>query len=111
VMQGRRAVRLVAAKAKVKKTRVDEDSWANVDSALFEVLRKLRRQLAEQRGVPAYILFSDVTLRAMARTRPGSPNALLEIRGVGERKLEEVGQRFLDAIANYCHEHRLPLDV
>jgi ATP-dependent DNA helicase RecQ len=111
VMQGRRVVRLVAAKAKVKKTRVDEDSWAHVDSGLFEVLRKLRRQLAEQRGVPAYVLFSDVTLRAMARTRPGSPNALLEIRGVGERKLEEVGRRFLDAIANYCREHRLPLDV
>jgi len=43
--------------------------------------------------------------------RPGSPNALLEIRGVGERKLEEVGARFLDAIATYCLEHRLPLDV
>ncbi len=111
VMQGRRAVRLLATKAKVKKTRADEASWAAVDSGLFEVLRKLRRQLAEQRGVPAYVLFSDVTLRAMARARPGSPNALLEIRGVGERKLEDVGQRFLDAIADYCREHRLPLDA
>jgi ATP-dependent DNA helicase RecQ len=47
----------------------------------------------------------------MARMRPGSPSALLEIRGVGERKLEDFGQRFLDAIATYCREHRLPLDV
>jgi ATP-dependent DNA helicase RecQ len=111
VLQGRRGVRLLEPKTKVKKTRVDEKSWANVDIGLFELLRRLRRQLAEQRGVPAYVLFSDATLRDMARMRPGSPNALLEIRGVGERKLEEIGARFLDAIATYCLEHRLPLDV
>jgi len=111
VLQGQRGVRLLEPKTKVKKTRVDEKSWANVDIGLFELLRRLRRQLAEQRGVPAYVLFSDATLRDMARMRPGSPNALLEIRGVGERKLEEIGARFLDAIATYCLEHRLPLDV
>ena len=111
VMQGRRVVRLVEPKTKVKRTRMDENSWAKVDTGLFERLRRLRRQLAEQRGVPAYVLFSDATLRDMARTRPGSPNALLEIRGVGERKLEELGERFLDAIATYCREHRLPLDA
>jgi ATP-dependent DNA helicase RecQ len=111
VLQGRRVVRLLEPRTKVKKTRIDETSWASVDTGLFEILRRLRRQLAEQRDVPAYVLFSDATLRDMARMRPGSPNALLEIRGVGERKLEDFGQRFLDAIATYCREHRLPLDV
>jgi len=111
VLQGRRVVRLLEPRTKVKKTRMDETSWASVDTGLFEILRRLRRQLAEQRDVPAYVLFSDATLRDMARMRPGSPSTLLEIRGVGERKLEDFGQRFLDAIATYCREHRLPLDV
>jgi ATP-dependent DNA helicase RecQ len=111
VLQGRRVVRLLEPRTKVKKTRMDETSWASVDTGLFEILRQLRRQLAEQRDVPAYVLFSDATLRDMARMRPGSPSTLLEIRGVGERKLEDFGQRFLDAIATYCREHRLPLDV
>jgi ATP-dependent DNA helicase RecQ len=98
-------------KAKVKKTRIDEKSWESVDSGLFETLRNLRRRLAAERGVPAYVLFSDATLREMARVRPGSPSALLEIRGVGERKLADLGERFLKVISAYCRENRLPLDV
>jgi superfamily II DNA helicase RecQ len=47
----------------------------------------------------------------MARARPGSPDALLTVRGVGERKLADLGQRFLEAIVSYCRANRLPLDV
>jgi ATP-dependent DNA helicase RecQ len=111
VLRGNRTVRLLQPKTKVKKTRFDEKSWESVDSGLFESLRSLRRQLASERGVPAYVLFSDATLRDMARVRPGSPDSLLNIRGVGERKLADLGQRFLEAISNYCRDNRLPLDV
>jgi ATP-dependent DNA helicase RecQ len=111
VLRGNRAVQLLQPKAKVKKTRIDEKSWESVDSGLFETLRNLRRELAAERGVPAYVLFSDATLREMARVRPGSPSALLEIRGVGERKLADLGERFLKVISTYCRENRLPLDV
>ncbi len=111
VLRGTRAVQLLQPKTKVKKTRLDEKSWDKVDSGLFETLRTLRRQLAEQRRVPAYVLFSDATLREMARVRPGSANALLSIRGVGERKLTDLGQRFLEVISSYCRDNRLPLDV
>ena len=111
VLRGNRTVRLLQPQAKVKKSRIDENSWDSVDAGLFEKLRVLRRQLAEQRGIPAYVLFSDATLRDMARLRPGSPSALLGIRGVGERKLAAIGQRFLETIAAYCLEHRLPLDA
>ena len=104
-------MQLLQPKAKVKKTRFDEKSWESVDSGLFEILRNLRRQLAAERGVPAYVLFNDATLREMARVRPGSPNALLDIRGVGERKLADLGERFLEVISTYCRENRLPLDV
>jgi ATP-dependent DNA helicase RecQ len=111
VLRGRRTVQLLQPKTKIKKTRYQENSWENVDAGLFETLRKLRRQLAEERRVPAYVLFSDATLRDMARARPGSPDALLTVRGVGERKLADLGQRFLEAIVSYCRANRLPLDV
>ena len=111
VLRGTRSVQLLQPKTKVKKTRFDEKSWGNVNEGLFEALRNLRRQLAMERGVPAYVLFNDATLREMARVRPGSPNTLLDIRGVGERKLADLGERFLEVISSYCRENRLPLDV
>jgi ATP-dependent DNA helicase RecQ len=110
VLRGNRTVQLLQPKTKVKKTRYDEKSWESVDTGLFEILRALRRQLAQERRVPAYVLFNDATLREMARTRPGTANALLGIRGVGEKKMADLGQRFLDEIVNYCRENRLPLD-
>jgi ATP-dependent DNA helicase RecQ len=111
VLRGNRTVRLLLPKIKVKKTRVDEKSWESVDSGLFETLRNLRREIANQRNVPVYVVFSDATLRDMARVRPGSPGALLAVRGVGERKLADLGQPFLEVIVTYCRDNRLPLDV
>jgi ATP-dependent DNA helicase RecQ len=111
VLRGKRAVRLLQPKAEVQKTRFDEQSWEGVDHGLFESLRSLRRQVADERDVPAYVLFSDATLRDMARIRPGSASALLGIRGVGERKLADLGPRFLELIATYCRAKELPLDT
>jgi ATP-dependent DNA helicase RecQ len=111
VLRGARAVRLLQPKLKVKKTRFDETSWEGVDHGLFEALRALRRELADERGVPAYVLFSDATLRDMARARPGSAAALLDVRGVGERKLADLGERFLEEIRSYCRASGLPLDA
>jgi ATP-dependent DNA helicase RecQ len=109
VLRSQRTVRLLQLKTKVVKSRVEQESWENVDHDLFESLRNLRRELATERGVPAYILFSDTTLRDMALIRPGSAAALLSIRGVGERKLADLGQRFLDHIAKYCRANGLTL--
>lgn len=102
VLRSQRTVQLLQPKTKVRKSRFEEESWNNVDGDLFESLRSLRRELAAERGVPAYLLFSDATLRDMARAKPRSAAALLSIRGVGERKLADLGQRFLDHIASYC---------
>jgi ATP-dependent DNA helicase RecQ len=109
VLRSQRTVRLLQPKTKLIKSRVEQESWENVDHDLFESLRNLRRELATERGVPAYILFSDTTLRDMALIRPGSAAALLSIRGVGERKLADLGQRFLDHIAKYCRANSLTL--
>jgi ATP-dependent DNA helicase RecQ len=111
VLRGNRSVQLLQPKTKVKKTRFDEKTYGDADAGLFEALRDLRRRLAMERGVPAFVLFSDATLRDMARARPGSPSALLGIRGVGERKLADLGERFLEEISSYCRQNRLPLDV
>ncbi|HEY7556598.1 MAG TPA: DNA helicase RecQ [Candidatus Binatia bacterium] len=102
VLRGKRSVRLLQPKAEVEKTRFDTDSWQGVDRGLYESLKDLRRDIARERGVPAYVLFSDATLRDMARIRPRSPLTLLSVRGVGERKLSDFGQRFLERIAIYC---------
>jgi ATP-dependent DNA helicase RecQ len=107
VMRGQRSVQLLQPVKKVKAASVDNESWAGVDRDLFESLRGLRRQIAEERGVPAFVVFGDATLRDMARIRPGSPAALLQARGVGDRKLADLGERFLAAIAAYCSERGL----
>jgi ATP-dependent DNA helicase RecQ len=66
---------------------------------LFERLRALRKRLADERGVPAYIIFNDRVLRTMADQRPQTAAELLAISGVGPRKLEQYGALFLEAIA------------
>lgn len=111
VLRGQRTVQLLQPKTKVKKTRYDEKSWESVDTGLFEKLRILRREIAEERRVPAYVLFNDATLRDLARVRPSSPAAMLNIRGVGDRKVVDLGERFLEVIVSYCRENRLPLDA
>jgi ATP-dependent DNA helicase RecQ len=69
------------------------------DEALFEKLRQLRKQLADERGVPPYIVFSDVSLRQMARHYPQNDSEFSRISGVGDRKLREFGAVFLAEIA------------
>ena len=71
---------------------------ASEDRALFESLRKWRRDEAQQRGVPTYIIFGDKTLRELARVRPGTLTELREIYGIGDAKLEAFGRAILAQI-------------
>jgi ATP-dependent DNA helicase RecQ len=68
------------------------------ERALFEALRTLRLEIARERHMPPYVIFHDTTLQHLARRRPGSPEALLEVPGVGERKAESLGARVLEVI-------------
>jgi ATP-dependent DNA helicase RecQ len=74
------------------------------DDALFERLRRLRREIADARDVPAYVIFSDVTLRHMARNYPDSSLAFEATPGVGRKKAVEFAPRFLKAIGDYIAE-------
>jgi ATP-dependent DNA helicase RecQ len=68
------------------------------DRALFERLRALRKKLADEREVPAFVVFSDRTLQDMAARRPRTRSELLDLYGVGQKKLEEYGDFFLAEI-------------
>ena len=73
----------------------------SLEPMLFEELRKLRRKLAQERGLPAYIIFSDATLHDLATKRPSTPRALLLVSGIGTKKLEQYGERILDTIRRH----------
>jgi ATP-dependent DNA helicase RecQ len=75
------------------------------DEFLFEHLRRLRKQMADERLVPAYVICGDATLREMAREYPTSLSAMEPITGLGSKKLAEFGQIFADAIAEFLETH------
>ena len=84
------------------RSRADVESWEDVDRSLFERLRAVRLATARERGVPPYVIFHDATLREMARLRPTSLAALLEVKGVGARKADDIGELFLSAIRGHA---------
>ena len=75
------------------------------DAQLFARLRALRRRLADEAGVPAFVVFNDATLRNLAAIKPTQPEDMLRVSGVGPTKLQRYGQHFLDAIRQYLGKH------
>ncbi|MEM1096114.1 MAG: DNA helicase RecQ [Bacteroidota bacterium] len=103
VLRGQRQVFLMPTKTKrVKKTTVEAESWDGVARDLFEALRTLRSTLARERGVPPYVIFNDATLRDMARRRPKTLDEMLQVQGVGKKKVEDLGPTFLEALLNFA---------
>jgi ATP-dependent DNA helicase RecQ len=103
VMRGQREVRLLQLVRrkrgeKVERSRAEAASWEGVDRALFEALRGVRRELAVAIGKPPYVIFTDDTLRELARVRPRTLEAMRGIRGIGDAKLRDYGVRFLRII-------------
>jgi ATP-dependent DNA helicase RecQ len=106
VLKGLERPRLLKpAEKPARKARAVADSWEGVDRGLFEALRHLRAKLAGRRKVPAYVVFGDRALRDMARRKPATPEQLLQISGVGEKKQQQYGKIVLGAIAEYCLAH------
>ncbi|MCE5287279.1 MAG: DNA helicase RecQ [Pelosinus sp.] len=77
------------------------------DNSLFELLRQLRRQLAEREQVPPYVIFADSTLREMSEVYPLDHAALRTIKGVGETKLARYGDEFLPVIKEYVTANQI----
>jgi ATP-dependent DNA helicase RecQ len=82
-------------------TRAPLNAGAPVDEALLTKLKELRRSLAQEGRVPAYIVFTDATLRDMCRKRPLTKTAFLSVTGVGEAKLQKYGEAFVRLIGEH----------
>ena len=78
-----------------------------VEQSLFDGLRQLRRAIANELSVPPFMVFSDATLDEMARVRPTTSQALLRVKGVGQKKLDSFGARFVGMIATFVSEQGL----
>ncbi len=72
-----------------------------LEESLFEMLCELRKMIADSKGVPPYVIFSDATLHEMAEERPFTADDMLLISGVGDHKLKEYGQVFIDHIIDF----------
>jgi ATP-dependent DNA helicase RecQ len=86
---------------KASKSRKQKPGEIQCDERLFEHLKQLRRQIADQRDVPAYVIFSDSALREMARDCPTDLQAFSLVQGVGKQKLKDFGKVFTKAISDY----------
>ena len=84
---------------------VASEESIDVDERLFESLRKLRRQMAQERDVPPYILFNDRSLAHMAAHKPTTNTAFLAIKGVGEKKAADLGPSFMQVIKDHMVAH------
>ena len=86
----------------VRKRSTDALTSAGYD--LFEILRKLRLEIAKEESMPPYIIFSDKTLIDMCVKKPSDEEEMLNVSGVGANKLKKYGQRFLEEIQKFCTE-------
>ncbi len=104
VMRGTRKVSLPRSPAGIddRESRSREVSWIGVDRGLFDELRALRKELADDRGVPPFVIFGDASLRDMARRRPRTAKAFQLMHGVGAAKADEFGEQFIAKIDRYC---------
>jgi ATP-dependent DNA helicase RecQ len=84
---------------------------ASFDETLFEALRVVRREIAVERAVPAYVIFHDAGLIAMASQRPSTLDGLKALGGVGEKRGNDVGPAFLRVIREHSEERGLPMDL
>lgn len=84
-----------------------QNSGGSERSGLFEELRQLRKEIADEQHVPAFIIFNDASLIDMARVRPVTRNQFLSVKGVGAVKADQYGQRFIECIRQYLEQENL----
>ncbi|NLX98975.1 MAG: DNA helicase RecQ [Rhodopirellula sp.] len=112
LLRGEATPRLLRPARAGKATKaVAAESWEGVDRGLFDELRRLRHETAAVQNVPAYIVFSDATLRHIARRRPSTLETFRQVSGVGEKKLADYGRAFVERVVAYCSGNGLSMDI
>jgi ATP-dependent DNA helicase RecQ len=104
VLKGSEKVMVTKAKEKVD---VNSTQEVNYEKDLFAQLKEVRRKIANEENVPAYIVLSDATLMELATYLPHNKVEFLKISGFGEVKIEKYGKQFWDVVADYCRAHHL----
>lgn len=108
VMRGQRAVQIALPTHPTLDRKTDSPARANAE-LLFDQLRYLRKQLADEQSVPPYVIFADSSLRLMSQLQPQTLEDFSKISGVGTHKLTQYGDRFVTAIRLFCQEQGIPL--
>ena len=101
LFEGDKVQLTTVVKATVEKVKVVEQKQKSSADSLFEKLKKLRYEISKEENVPAYVIFSDATLRQMENIRPMSDEELISIDGVGKAKLEKYGYAFIKLIIDF----------
>jgi len=100
ILKSKKIVNIKASRLQIsiKEKKVKQKTDFEYDEELFEELRAKRSELASEMDVPAYIIFSDKTLKHLANDKPYDKASMLEVNGVGEKKYEQFGEEFLEVI-------------
>lgn len=96
-----RKLRKPAKRRQQRTTHAAEEFASSEENSLWNALREHRRELADQQGVPPFVIFHDATLREMVINRPSNLLAMGQISGVGQKKLERYGETFIQMIADH----------
>ena len=108
LLLSRRVVKEARPEAKVRGSRDDGGAY---DTGLYNELALLRRSVADERGIPAFMVFGNRTLQDIARKVPRTPAEFSQVSGVGRAKLEDLGEPFLACVNAYVQEHGVPQTI
>ncbi len=110
VLKGSRKVLVAIEAQKETRTAVREDTDNAQVEELLTKLKALRKELADDQGVPPYIIFSNATLRLMAQQQPVNRSQFLGLSGVGDRKMSQYGEAFMAEITAFREDNGLPVE-
>ena len=113
ILKGKKTINLTKPQLKVykekgKKQKSKSKAVSGVASNLFEHLKLVRKQIAAEKGVPAYIIFHDSALKDMATKKPLTELEMLEVQGMGEAKFRTYGEIFLKTVSDFLNQEQTP---
>jgi ATP-dependent DNA helicase RecQ len=111
ILRGQRKVMIAVHTVKSTQTITEDLTFSTAEvEELYERLQRLRKRLADEQGVPPYVVFSNSSLRLMAQRQPQTRQQFLEISGVGSRKLAQYGDMFLEEICDFREKKGLSIE-
>jgi len=102
-----RSIKVLKGEEKVTLKEIVKAKKIILNNDLFENLRVLRREIADEESIPPYLIFPDTTLKELSSRCPVNFEQMLDVSGVGQLKLQKYGERFLEAIKNYMDENEV----